>query len=271
MTVVPPPGYPGQLGIWRNQNLSFEEQGVEQRFAQQLEADLDYWMQTYQDRNGVVLDTDLARALCAEWDRSDETRARYASAVHNPASAFVSALYHRRLAQPAVAGRDLVVFTAGGGGSGKTTAVQERQAALLEEAHLVYDTTLAGLPPAVEKIDAALATGMAVVIIYVYRPFEDAVRGVLDRALRTGRAVPLTVLAADHAGAPRTVRALMEHYSHDARLHIIIIDNSQPDVSQAALVLDTDRVRFLDAAAYNEVDVLQQRAQEVLENELRQR
>jgi len=72
---------------------------------------------------------------------------------------------------------------AGGGGSGKTTAVTNVVASLLDQAHLVYDAALSRHDPAQEKIAATLAAGWAVVIIYVYRPFEAAVRGVIHRAV----------------------------------------------------------------------------------------
>ena len=63
------------------------------------------------------------------------------------------------MARPAVArvvrARNVRLFMAGGGGSGKTTAVTNVAASLLDRAHLVYDTTLSRYEPAEEKVQAS--------------------------------------------------------------------------------------------------------------------
>jgi predicted ABC-type ATPase len=265
-----PEVYPGPLSIWKNANLNATERQIEQRFVQQLQSDLAYWMRIYRARNGRLLDTDLARGLSADWNNTNRNRARYSTAVHNPSSALIDALYRQMLSEAAEPGRDLIVFMAGGGGAGKTTAVKTVAASLLDKAHLVYDTTLSRYESAAEKIRAALDEGWAVVILYVHRSFEDAVRGVIDRAVETGRAVPLNVLAADHANAPQTVLHLTRDYAGNERVQIFVIDNSKPDANQAAIV-ENGAVDFLEKTAHNDSKILYRRAQEVLKDESKNR
>ncbi len=82
----------GLLGIWKNTNLTPAKRRIEQQFAAQLQQDLAASLRAYRCRNGRILDTDLARALSEDWNRSNQSRARYTSAVHNPVSALIHAL-----------------------------------------------------------------------------------------------------------------------------------------------------------------------------------
>lgn len=267
----PPNVYPGPLGIWKNTNLTLLEQRLEARFAEQLQRDHAATLRAYRFRHGRIFDTDLARGLSEDWNRSNESRARYTSAVHNPASALINALFHQLLAEPKEAGGDMVLFMAGGGGSGKTTAVSTVAASLLDRAHLVYDTTLSRYEPAAEKVQAALAAGWAVVIVYVYRPYEAAVRGVIHRAVESGRTVPLNVLAADHIGAPETVLRLAREHAGNERVQVLVIDNSSDDVRQARVLADTEALDFLGKIRHNDTDTLTEQAEEVLNDEIRNR
>ena len=266
VSIPAPDVYPGPLAVWKNLNLTDEEQRIEREFAEQLQADLTGWMTKYLERNGRILDTDLARTLSTTWNKDNASRARLTSAVHNPASAFINALYEELLKQETAAEQDTVLFMAGGGGSGKTTAMK-RLAALLDRVYLTYNTTLSRLEPAQEKIEAALAANKNVLIVFVYRPFEAAVGGVIDRAMDQGRAVPLNVLAADHVGAPQTTLQLAERYANNPKVRVIVISNSG-DIDSASII-DPDNMRsFLQDVAYTQVQVLIQNAQEVLDREI---
>ncbi len=263
--------YPGPLGIWKNTNLTDAEQRIEQAFAEQLQSDVAYWMREYLRRNGRILDTDLARVLSAEWNFNNESRALLTTAVHNPASAFINALYDELLQQPIMAPQDTVLFMAGGGGSGKTSTIQLRVAAMLDRVCLTYDTTFSRLEPAQQKVEAALAAGKQALIVYVYRPFDAAVRGVIDRSLSNGRTVPLNVLAGDHVGAPQTVLQLANIYTSHTKVRIRAIDNSATDVSEAVMLPRQEMLSFLQNLAYTQVEDLHQHAQEVLRDEITRR
>lgn len=169
---------------------------------------------------GRVLDTDLARELSPEY-RADRSRA---SDVHHAASAFIDKLYDRLLAEPAKPG-DEVFFTAGGSGSGKSTARDIAKTA--SGADIVYDTTMSKLDSAISKIEKALKSGRNVTIAYVYRdPVEAFSAGVIPRAERVGRTVPISFHAQSHVGARDTIEKLAEKYKDDSRVNFILIDNS---------------------------------------------
>lgn len=263
--------YPGPLGIWKNTNLTPTERRLEARFVEQLQRDLPATLRDYRFRNGRILDTDLARGLSEDWNRTNESRARYTSAVHNPASALINALFHQMLTESKESNRDIVLFMAGGGGAGKTTAVTNVAASLLDRAHLVYDTTLSRYEPAHEKITAALSADWTVVIVYVHRPFEAAVRGVIHRAVETGRTVPLNVLAADHVNAPLTVLRLAQEYPGDERVQVFVIDNSSEDVRYARVLAGTDALDFLVQIRHNDTNTLTHQAEEILQDEVQKR
>lgn len=170
---------------------------------------------------GHIIDTDLVRELSPEY-RADRTRA---ADIHEAASALTKQLYAAALARPVADGKDAaVLFLAGGGGSGKSFV---RQSALGENtADITLDGTFSNLARAKSNIEAALASGREVRIVYVYRPPELAVQGVITRAIETGRPVPIDALAKAHAGAPEVVKAIAKLYDGDARVNILAFDNS---------------------------------------------
>lgn len=147
------------------------EQVIEEHFADYLQNNLEGAITDYRRRNCKLLDTDQARYLSTVWSISKRGRAVFSAAVHNPSSALVKELYKRALAMED--GR-IVVFTAGGGGSGKSVAGRALVTPLMDEARVVYDTTFSNFESAVKKIDQALQHGTIVVVVFVYRPFESA-------------------------------------------------------------------------------------------------
>src|SRR3546814_7560989 len=118
---------------------------------------------------------------------SDLNRTRSAD-VHEAASDTVKTLYESKLAQPTPEGLDrAVLFTAGGTGAGKTTAVNAAGDAF-GKPEITYDTNMNTLSSAVDKVDQALAAGRDVRLAYVYRdPVEALACGALPRAERQAR------------------------------------------------------------------------------------
>jgi hypothetical protein len=49
-----------------------------------------------------------------------------------------------------------------------------------------------------------------VIIAYTYRPIEEALNGVLDRASKIGRTVPIADILDSHMGAAGTVQSLYD-------------------------------------------------------------
>lgn len=170
---------------------------------------------------GKVLDTDIARELSPEY-RADRSRA---GEVHEAISKFIDKLYQERIENTSPDG--VVVFMAGGGGAGKSSA-GELISDVFETADIVYDGTLSTYSKAERRIQTALDAGQDVYISYIYREPLDALRnGVLSRAMKTGRTVPLDGLVKGHAGSSEVVNRLQEKFGDNPAFKIYAIDNSK--------------------------------------------
>jgi len=232
--------YAGKLGIQKAKDLSREAREVEARFAKYLEEHSDEAVARYKAKYGKEINTDNVRELSKDYApggmegedaQTKAARARWSSAVHEPSSAFAKEIYRRDLKKP-VAGneRNLVIFTAGGAGAGKTSSIEgvPGLAKAVEVAQIVYDTTLSSLKSSLERIAQALEAGKAVSIVFVYRdPIDALVAGALPRAERMGRTLPLEAFLETHAGSPPVLLKVAEHYKSDKRVEIAVIDNSR--------------------------------------------
>ncbi|HEY1900765.1 MAG TPA: zeta toxin family protein [Steroidobacteraceae bacterium] len=238
--------------IPRASNLTEADRGIESRFADRVDSDYEGLKAQYAahpDTNGgKILNTDTARELSPDY-LADRTKS---AAVHEPASYFIKKLYAEKLAQPPGPGEDpTVLFTAGGTGAGKTTAVNDALNEQVQRAQIVYDTNMNGAKSAQAKIDQALAAGKDVKIAYVHRePSEALTNGALTRAMKqqrkfgSGRTVPIEEHVNTHVGANDTIRALAEHYKNDPDVSIHIIDNSRGRGN--AQLIDLEQLPRLD-------------------------
>ena len=173
-------------------------------------------IEEYFSRFGNVIDPDNVKQLFPAYVADPSL----AAAVHEPSSQLAKAIFTEALRRNAGAP---VVFTAGGGGSGKTEAMSVAQALLggPQEGGLIYDSTLSSFESAVRRIDEALATGSEVDIVYTNREVGDAFEFAMQRA----RVVPVPVLARAHVGAAETIRQLAEHYADNPNVQISVVNN----------------------------------------------
>lgn len=216
--------------IPRAESLPTEARAIEARFAKQIEGDIDGAMAQYANLEGAeggrLLNTDIARELSPEY-RADRTQS---SAVHEPASYLVKRMYEQKLAEAPGEGQDAkVLFSAGGTGAGKSTALDALSKVddSVARAQIIYDTNMNTLDSALRRVDQALAAGKKVNIAYVWRdPVDALVNGALPRAQRMGRTVPLHEHAKTHVGAAKVVKQIAERYAGDERVSIQVIDNS---------------------------------------------
>lgn len=207
---------------------------LESRFGEQLKGDYQGSKDAYaaipESQGGKVLNTDIARELSPEYSASLDSRSALAADVHEPASAFVKKMYAEKLAEAPAAGQDnTVLFTAGGTGAGKSTAIANipEVQAVADRAQIVYDTNLNNFDSSKAKIDQALEAGKDVHIAYVYRdPVESMRLGALARAETKGRTVPVQDHLDTHTQSFDTVLKLQEAYKDDPDVHIDIIDNT---------------------------------------------
>jgi len=232
--------YPGKLGIAKAKRLTAEQRAVEARFAAYLEANTEAAIARYLEKFGNEINVDNARELSLDYapggiDAADPAtvaaRTRWGEAVHEPASALIKEIYRRALAQKTPPNRRRqVLFTAGGAGVGKTTSLRKiaefSDAAQLQVAEIIYDTTLATYGSAVGRIVQALESGRNVSIVFVYRdPIISLVNGVLPRAREMGRIVPLEVFLSTHLGAVQTIIKIAAAFKNYPAVSIVIVDN----------------------------------------------
>lgn len=212
--------------IPRATDLAQADRILEQRLATRVARDVEGSIAEYAALDGAdggrILNTDLARELSPEY-RLDRTRS---AAVHEPASWLVKRMYERKLQEAPGAGQDdLVVFSAGGTGAGKSTGLQLDPSAA--RAQIIYDTNMNSLEGSITKIEQALAAGKLVNLTYTWRdPVDALVNGALPRAKRMGRTVPIHEHAKTHVGAAKVVKELAVRYANDPRVTMNIIDNS---------------------------------------------
>jgi len=193
---------------------------------------------------GKILNTDIARELSPHY-LSDRTKS---ANVHEPSSQFIKQIYADKLSNPTPKGMDnTVVFTAGGTGAGKTTALEavKNISESVKRAEMVYDTNMNKFESSDKKIQQALRANRKVSIIYTYRdPVEALENGALKRATRqekefgTGRTVPIGEHLKTHIGALKTISELQEKYKKHPRVKIQVIDNSRGAGKSAVSSLD---------------------------------
>lgn len=220
---------PRNIEIKRASNLSEEGMKVQENFAKKIEENPDAMIEEYTKRFGKELNTDNARELSPDYSKNNDSRSQFSPAVHEPASALVKEIYKRQLQVPDPKGENIVLFTAGGTGSGKTSGIHDipELTNIQDEAQIVYDTNLNNFSSAKEKIDMALAAGKRIVLAYVHRDPVDAFEnGALPRAMRQGRTVPVGTHIETHVGAPSTLLQLAQEYKDNPNVDINVVNNS---------------------------------------------
>ena len=222
--------YAGPLRILKNEMLSAEEAEVEARFAELVQTRLDALIARYHARFGNVIDTDRAREFCPEYCRSKASRTRFSRAVYQPAKALADEIYRRSIRE--AHGRR-ILFTSGGTGAGKSSAMAWLEAALEpgNRAHILVDGTLSDHTASRAKIRRALALGHIVSVVHVHRAFAETVRMVVERAIEMGRAVTLDNIAATHCRSHETLFKLVAEFG--GRIGVSVIENSAGQPSRA--------------------------------------
>ncbi|RYD49225.1 MAG: hypothetical protein EOP85_02030, partial [Verrucomicrobiaceae bacterium] len=166
-----------------------------------------------------IVNTDDFRPLIPGYNEADPLTRD--TAFHPTASAITTRVLERMLAEPPVTGKVLVL--AGGGGSGKSTALR----VFSPEADLIFDTTFS-YPEYVDELRRKIHTsGRKIEVLYVHRRFPLAFKNIVRRYIDarenhagdSPRIVPLSVAASAHIGAQEVALGLKE-------TEITIMDNN---------------------------------------------
>jgi hypothetical protein len=207
-----------------------------------LESSAEGYLEAYSTRFGNVLNADDAATL---FERYNADRARFRVAVHPAATWIRDELFERALRAGVPGGipggvpGGSVVFTAGSNAAGKSTAIRFTQAD--RHALCIFDSTFSNLDHARRLVAQALAAGKRLIILYVDRPLELALEGMLERGRYEGRFVTIQQMIKSHEGAAETVRSLSREFNLNPRVVFRFIANSDAGVSEGSVTLATER------------------------------
>lgn len=205
----------GNAVMKRSPDLSPEHRAIEAAAYDRILANPEQAVAEYFAKYGKVIDSDNVKQIFPEYAADPSL----AAAVHEPSSYLSKLIYAEALKQN---DGQPVVFTAGGGGSGKSEA---RPVALstsgLSGDGIVFDSTLSSFDSAKTRIDQALESGAPVSIVYTNRHVEGAFKFAMTR----NRVVPVKTIAEAHVGASNTIRALAEHYRDNPNVDIVVVNN----------------------------------------------
>ena len=144
-------------------------------------------------------------------------------AAAGPARAYIIDRFYRDLLAPKNSHKLIVVFTAGGPGSGKSESI--KQGLVNADQSLVFDSTLTNLDRAIQLIQAALDSERGVLLAYVHRPVEGAMLFAIERAEKKGMYVSPERLGEDHWKAQINLFALEKHFRGEKDVEINVFDN----------------------------------------------
>ncbi len=247
--------------------LTPEQRAVETRARAAVQADLEGFIRRYDklpdSEGGKVINTDIARELFPEYQHNREI---HSPSVHEPASAVVKEVYAQKLTEVDPNGLNMVSFTAGGTGAGKSTGIGsvELASSIRQASQIVYDTNLSNARSGGAKIDQALAAGKQVNIMFVGLDPEEAFRRMLKRATRMGRTVPMVDHIGTHRGAIDTVIELQQRYADDPRVKFYFLDNGSGARGEASLIPRAKGEEWLRSFNF---DNLEGRLQRILDAE----
>lgn len=202
----------------------------------------------YLKANDNYISADNARELFPQYaaDRS------LSGEVHEQASAVSKDAYKRLLDERPGMGNNTVLFTAGGTGAGKTSAISKLRDA--KAYPIIYDSNVTTAATAIPKVDAALDKGFKVEMTYVHNDIHGSLDNAMSRAskmekeLGSGRTVPLDAHLTTHTEAPKTYIELAKHYADDPRVNFKAIDNSVHNTP----VEQSDPLAFMGKVRYND-------------------
>lgn len=209
--------YPG-----RKKGEGFEAYGNRYLKENEMQATIDYQkqvMEAFKSPIPNIVAADEAKKIIPGFN--PERSADY----HEPSSAFVKKYYTAMLANDSTKHLP-VVFTAGGTGAGKSTALTGEMETYDQYA-AVYDGNMAGYDSAKGKIDAALKTGRKVEIAFVDRDPVTAFKyGVIPRVAIEGRAVTIEDHMQTHLNSRDAIARLAKTYEGNDMVNIKVIDNN---------------------------------------------
>jgi hypothetical protein len=242
--------YSPSVSIVRIAGLSPEVQNIEAKAIEHVKRRLDVLVEEYRQRFGVVVGTDLARELFPDYTASLESRLKFAVAVQRSAAHIADQVFTRILSEPRTGD---ALFTAGGTGSGKTTAIRTttQTQGLIASAAIIYDSNLNSFGSAKAKLELTLAAGLRAIVIFVHRhPVEAYLQGVLPRAFVEGRTVSIEGHLRMHRDSLKTFLRVQRVFADNGRAAFLVLNNTGHE--SEAFPAD---IAYLKSVQYHQVEL----------------
>jgi len=154
----------------------------------------------------IVLDSDIAKTYYKKLGYNNAN----ASDFQEPASLLTNTLYKESVEKLKNQGKT-VFLTAGGPGSGKSTAIEKSLGDI--GADLIYDSSMSNLGGSIKRIELALENGLEPTVAVVLRdPKEAWFNGVLSRTKAGKRHVNLKTFMDLTYGSINTIQKLSKKY-----------------------------------------------------------
>lgn len=185
---------------------------------QQLVTNSDQYINTYENKFDTHVNADNAKQIFPEYNGTN------AMEFDKVGGNLAKLVYNDLLVQHEGDTNKTVLFSAGGTGSGKSTAIK----GLKQDYAIQFDSNLNNFDRAKQNIDNALSKGYQVDIRYVYRdPSQAFTQGVLKRyELGEPRTVPVDTHINAHINARDNILKLAEEYKNNPNVDIQFFDNS---------------------------------------------
>lgn len=196
---------------------------------------------------GKVIGTDVARELSPLFASGREGRIAFTPSTSRLASIYAQDRLWREIHKRG--DREVLIFTAGGVASGKSTVMSR---AAIQNADLVFDGTLRNASWAKSAIRDALSNGWEVSVEYVQRPLELVASGAVFRANDSGRWGPAHKLAETHKAAQDSIIKIYGEFRDDIRVDINFWINDGLTLDQPARRIEFSQIDKGGEYSYDE-------------------
>lgn len=173
---------------------------------------------------GKLINPDDMRPIVHDESKFGPYKGTEAQTVHEPSSEMANHLKDEKL--KTVKPGDVVVYTSGGPGSGKGTAIDGLFPGWKDKMAFGYDSVLGNPTKAIKDINTVLSKGGKMVVKHIVRDIEDGwVKGVIKRAISKGRTVPLSVYLGGTQEANSAMKVVLKEFTGNKDVYLPIIDN----------------------------------------------
>lgn len=217
--------------------LNQEGKAMEAAAFNKVDTSKDQIISDYEKQFGKIYNPDDFRSLVHDEKLFGPYEGTKAQNVHEPVSEISNYIKNKRISE--VKPGDAVMWTSGGPGSGKTTAIKAVNPTAFNDVKFGYDSVLGNPTKAAKDINAVLKNGGENFIPHVVRDVEDAwMNGVVARAISKGRTVPLKIFLDGTEKANKAIKTLYSEFADNPRVRIEFFDNRVPGAKATRLSLD---------------------------------